>query len=78
MGTVVQLHIPPKTETFTHKRVPITLSYIPSTREWSYSFSYTQTLTFSGVCASLAEAKARATALVNELNPSAMKDVASR
>lgn len=48
MAEVIQLSIPPKQDVRRHRAIEYTLTYIPATKHWRWSFSITTRTEFAG------------------------------
>lgn len=63
MVDIVVLDIPPKRDTHRHHRIQYTLTFVPSTRQWTWDFTVTTITRYRGIEPSyeLAQAMARQT-----------------
>lgn len=48
MGNIVAFAIPPKQDQLRHRRVVYTLTFIPATRQWEWSFHVTMVTRYAG------------------------------
>jgi len=56
MAEVIPISIPPKVDVLRHRRIEYRLSFLPSTREWEWSFTIVSTMKFDGRSPSYDEA----------------------
>lgn len=67
MGTVTPLTIPPKSDTFRHRRIEYTVTYVPDTKQWEWAFTVTTSMTYSAAHGSFLEAMHTAREIIDNV-----------